>query len=278
MRFHNSMRLRQAITVAAIVAGHATIAGAQLATDEVPQELRDVGVEEHLDAKLPLAATFRNERGEEVELGSFFERDRPVLLTLNYYRCPMLCGLQLNGLVAGLEELAWTPGQEFEMVTISIDPLETPALAAEKKRNYIERYGRPSAASGWHFLTGRQAEIERVAETLGFSYARDPATGEYAHAAVVFVATPDGRVARYLYGVEYPPKSLRLALLEAADGKIGSPLDQLLLYCHRYDPDRRRYSPVAMNIMRVGGGATVLALGGALGLLWLREARRRNRN
>ncbi len=262
----------------AIVAGHVTVAGAQLATDEVPQELRDVGVEEHLDAKLPLGATFFDERGEEVELGSFFERGRPVLLTLNYYRCPMLCGLQLNGLVAGLEELAWTPGQEFEMVTISIDPLETPALAAEKKRNYIERYGRPSAAAGWHFLTGRQAEIERVAETLGFSYARDSETGEYAHAAVVFVATPDGRVARYLYGVEYPPKNLRLALLEAADGTIGSPWDQLLLFCHRYDPDRRRYAPVAMNIMRVGGGVTALALGGALGLLWLREARRRSRN
>lgn len=278
MRSRTLLRLRQAIVTVTVVAGHAALAGAQIASDEVPQELRDVGVEEHLDAKLPMGATFRDERGEEVELGSFFERDRPVLLTLNYYRCPMLCGLQLNGLVAGLEELAWTPGQEFEMVTISIDPLETPALAAEKKRNYIERYGRPSAAAGWHFLTGRDDQIRRVAETLGFSYARDSATGEYAHAAVVFVATPDGRVARYLYGVEYPPKSLRLALLEAADGKIGSPLDQLLLYCHRYDPDRRRYAPVAMNIMRVGGGVTVLALGGALGMLWLREARRRNGN
>lgn len=244
--------------------------------NQAPPELAGVGIEEHFDATLPMTAQFRSEDGSKVELGSFFDRERPLILTLNYFRCPMLCGLQLNGLVAGLEELDWTPGQEFELVTISINPLETPALAAEKKQNYLTRYGRPSAASGWHFLTGSEDQIQRVAQAVGFKYTYDKSTGEFAHAAAIFVITPDGRVARYLYGIEYPVKSLRLALLEAADGKIGSPLDQLILYCHRYDPDNRRYAPVAMNIMRVGGGATVLFLGGALGLLWLRDVRRKH--
>ncbi len=252
----------------------AGVVSAQL--NQAPPELADVGIEEHFDATLPITAQFRSEDGSKVELGSFFDGKRPVILTLNYFRCPMLCGLQLNGLVAGLEELAWTPGQEFELVTISINPLETPALAAEKKQNYLTRYGRPSAASGWHFLTGTEDQIQRVAQAVGFRYTYDKQTGEFAHAAAIFVLTPDGRVARYLYGIEYPAKSLRLSLLEAADGKIGSPLDQLILYCHRYDPANRRYAPVAMNIMRLGGGATVVFLGGALGLLWLRDVRRKH--
>lgn len=244
--------------------------------NQTPPELAGVGIDEHFDATVPLDATFRAEDGSKVELGSFFQRERPVILTLNYFRCPMLCGLQLNGLVAGLEQLDWTPGQEFELVTISINPLETPALAAEKKQNYLTRYGRPSAATGWHFLTGSEDQIRRVTEAVGFNYTYDKDTGEFAHAAALFVLTPDGRIARYLYGIEYPSKTLRLALLEAADGKIGSPIDQLILYCCQYDPSSRAYAPVAMNIMRVGGGFTVVFLGGALGLLWLRDVRRKH--
>jgi protein SCO1/2 len=210
-----------------------------------------------------------------VTLGEFFDGKRPVVLTLNYFRCPMLCGLQLNGIVDGMEQMDWTPGVEFEMVTISIDPLETPELAKAKKENYLKRYQRPAAAAGWHFLTGRQRDIERLAETLGFHYTYDAESNQYAHPAVIFMATPDGRVARYLYGIEYPPKSLRLGLMEASEGKIGSPLDQLIMYCYHYDPSSRRYAPIAMNIMRLGGGATVLGLGLSLGMLWLREHRRR---
>ena len=262
--------------VAALLVGAAGVASAQLAGQAVPA-LDKVGIEEHLDAALPLELEFLDEEGRTVKLGDYFDGARPVILTLNYYRCPMLCGLQLNGVVAGMEELDWTPGVEFEMVTVSIDPLETPELAKAKKDNYLRRYQRPAAARGWHFLTGRQVNIERLAETVGFGYTYDVVSGQYAHAAAIFVITPDGRVARYLYGIEYPPKNLKLALMEASQGEIGSPLDQLIMYCFHYDPASRRYAPVAMNIMRVGGGATALVLGATLGGWWLRESRRRRR-
>ena len=272
------MRVRnlEIVAVAALLVGAAGVASAQLAGQAVPA-LDKVGIEEHLDAILPLELDFLDEEGRTVKLGDYFDGVRPVILTLNYYRCPMLCGLQLNGVVAGMEELDWTPGVEFEMVTVSIDPLETPELAKAKKDNYLRRYQRPAAARGWHFLTGRQVNIERLAETVGFGYTYDAASGQYAHAAAIFVITPDGRVARYLYGIEYPPKSLKLALMEASKGEIGSALDQLIMYCYHYDPSSRRYAPVAMNIMRVGGGATALVLGVTLGTWWLRESRRRRR-
>ena len=250
------------------------VASAQL-VEQVPEALEEVGITEHLDAKLPMELEFRDEDGIPVTLGSYFDGERPVILTLNYYRCPMLCGLMLNGLVDGLDQMEWTPGQEFEIVTVSINPLETPALAKEKKQNYIKRYGRPSAMAGWHFLTGREPEIDRLAETVGFSFVYDPVEKQYAHAAAIFVCTPDGRVARYLYGIEYPPKRLKLGLLEASEGKIGTTLDQLILYCYHYDPSNRRYSPVAMNIMRVGGGVTASILAVTLGIFWFREWRRR---
>ena len=262
--------------LAVALAAACTPAWAQLADQAVPA-LAEVGVEEHVDARLPLDVEFLDEDGLTVRLSDYFDGVRPVILTLNYYRCPMLCGLQLNGVVTGLEQLDWTPGIEFEMVTVSIDPLETPELAKAKKDNYLRRYQRPAAARGWHFLTGRQDNIERLAETVGFGYTYDVESGQYAHAAAIFVITPDGRVARYLYGIEYPPKSLKLALMEASKGEIGSPLDQLIMYCYHYDPSSRRYAPVAMNIMRVGGGATALVLGVTLGTWWLRESRRRRR-
>ncbi|PWB70399.1 MAG: SCO family protein [Holophagae bacterium] len=272
MRFRNL----EIVAVAVLLVGAAGVASAQLAGQAVPA-LDKVGIEEHLDAALPLELEFLDEGGRTVKLGDYFDGARPVILTLNYYRCPMLCGLQLNGVVAGMEELDWTPGVEFEMVTVSIDPLETPELAKAKKDNYLRRYQRPAAARGWHFLTGRQVNIERLAETVGFGYTYDVVSGQYAHAAAIFVITPDGRVARYLYGIEYPAKSLKLALMEASQGEIGSPLDQLIMYCYHYDPASRSYAPIAMNIMRVGGGATVLVLGVTLGTWWLRESRRRRR-
>ena len=275
-----NMRLRRlqnifAVLVTVIFVG-AGGSHAQLA-EQVPEVLEEVGVTEHINAKLPLDLEFRDEEGNWVELGSFFDGERPVILTLNYYRCPMLCGLMLNGVVDGLAAMEWSPGIDFEIVTVSINPLETPELATAKKQNYLKRLERPSAGAGWHFLTGREREIKRLAETVGFSYTYDPTTQEYAHAASIFICTPDGRVARYLYGIEYPAKRLKLALLEASEGKIGTTLDQLILYCYHYDPTNRRYSPVAMNIMRLGGGATALILGISLGALWLREWRRKTR-
>jgi len=274
----NMMRLRRIYSIGAMVMVFlwtgSGIVRAQL-VEQVPEALEEVGITEHLDAKLPMDLEFRDEDGLSVTLGSFFDGERPVILTLNYYRCPMLCGLMLNGLVDGLEQMEWTPGQEFEIVTVSINPLETPALAKEKKQNYLKRYGRPSAVTGWHFLTGREPEIDRLAETVGFRFVYDPVEQQYAHAAAIFVCTPDGRVARYLYGIEYPSKRLKLGLLEASEGKIGSTLDQLIMYCYHYDPSSRRYSPVAMNIMRVGGGATASILVVALGMFWFREWRRK---
>jgi len=274
------MRMRRILALFPVVAWvfvAAVPAMAQLA-DQVPSQLEDVGIEEHLEAEIPMDLEFRDEYGAVVKLGDYFDGTKPVILTLNYYKCPMLCGLQLNGLLDGLMDLDWTPGQEFELVTVSINPLETPALATEKKQNYMKRYERPSAAKGWHFLTGREPEIRQLASTLGFGYFYDRETGEYAHAAAIFIATPDGRVARYLYGIEYPEKRLRLALLEASNGEIGTTIDQLILYCFHYDPSSRRYAPVAMNIMRLGGGATALVLGLSLGGYWLREARRRKKS
>jgi protein SCO1/2 len=272
------MRLRRVQNILAVFAAllwmGAGIAYAQLA-EQVPEVLEEVGVTEHPNAKLPMDLEFRNEDGNWVKLGSFFDGERPVILTLNYYRCPMLCGLMLNGVVDGLEDMAWTPSEEFEIVTISINPLETPELAKAKKQNYLKRLDRPAAAGGWHFMTGRELEIKRLAETVGFSYTYDPVSQEYAHAAAIFVCTPDGRVARYLYGIEYPAKRLKFALLEAAEGTIGTTLDQLILYCYHYDPTNRRYSPVAMNIMRLGGGATTLILGIFLGVFWIREWRKK---
>jgi protein SCO1/2 len=274
----NMMRLRRVYAIGAMVMvvlwTGSGVARAQL-VEQVPEALEEVGITEHLDAKLPMDLEFRDEDGLSVTLGSFFDGERPVILTLNYYRCPMLCGLMLNGLVDGLEQMEWTPGQEFEIVTVSINPLETPALAKEKKQNYLKRYGRPSAVTGWHFLTGREPEIDRLAETVGFRFVYDPVEQQYAHAAAIFVCTPDGRVARYLYGIEYPSKRLKLGLLEASEGKIGSTIDRLIMYCYHYDPSSRRYSPVAMNIMRVGGGATASILVVALGMFWFREWRRK---
>ena len=246
--------------------------------DAGPAALAEVGVEEHFDAQVPIDLEFRNSNGEKVRLSDYFDSEKPVILTLNYYRCPMLCGLQLNGFLNGLKDLQWTPGERFEIVTISIDPLETPELAKEKKANYLKQLAQDGAGKGWHFLTGGEPNIKAVAESVGFNYTYDEETAQYAHAAALMVLTPDGRVARYLYGIEYPKSDLRLALVEASEGKIGSPFDQLLLYCFHYDPTGRRYSPVAMNIMRVGGGATVLILGAGLGLLWIRDIKRRKKS
>jgi protein SCO1/2 len=244
---------------------------AQDRIEPVPKALERVGVEEKLDAPLPLDLVFRDESGRDVALGSYFRPGHPVVLTLNYYACPMLCTLELNSLAAGMKGLAWTAGDEFEVVTVSFDPRETPALARAKKDAYLRAVGRPSAEAGWHFLTGSKESIDALTKTVGFSAEYDKDTGQFGHAAVVMVATPDGRVARYLYGVEFPPETLKLALLEGSKGTIGSTWERFILYCYHYDPDRGRYAPAARSIMRAGGALTVLALGTWIGGYWLRR-------
>jgi protein SCO1/2 len=241
----------------------------------VPDDLEGVGITQNLDAQLPLEAKFTDENGRSVALQDYFRGDRPVLLTLVYYRCPMLCTLVLDGLVDALQEIDWVPGQEFEIVTVSIDPLETRELAYVKKRNYISSYGRAGAAAGWHFLTGQPGAIEELADTVGFRYKYLPERREYSHPAAVIVITPEGRVSRYLLGINHDPRTVRLSLVEASQGKIGSVVDQFLLYCYSYDSAAGQYTPVAWRLMRLAGVATALVLGATLLTYWLREARQR---
>jgi protein SCO1/2 len=242
--------------------------------EPLPKELEGVGIDERLGAVVPLDLEFTDEAGKRVRLGDYFGR-RPVILTLNYYECPMLCTLQLNGLIDGLGQLAWTPGDEFEIVTVSINPLETPTLARLKKQAYLAELGRPGAAGGWHFLVGSEKEIRALADAVGFHYRYNEQRREYVHAAGIMVTTPTGTLARYLYGVVYEPKSLRLAVLEAGEGKVGSAAEQLLLYCFHYDADAGRYVVAASNVMRAAGGLTALVLGVWLASAWVKGARRR---
>lgn len=243
--------------------------------DQTPPELQGVGVTEHLDEQIPLGLEFTDEEGRKIKLGDYFQGDRPVILTLNYYRCPMLCSLQLNGLIEGLKELEWSPGQDFEIVTVSIDPTETPSLAKAKKKTYMEEYGRPSAAAGWHFLTGSKKNINELASAVGFHFKWNPDRREWMHAAALSACTPEGHISRYLYGVMYEPKTLRLALLEASQGKIGSTIDQIILYCYHYDAKAGSYSLAAFNLMRAGGAMTAVIIGGILVALWRRELRKK---
>lgn len=255
-----SRRIYIAAALAALLAAPAVAVEAAPAPS-VPEALRDVGIEQRLGASVPLDLRLRNESGELVELGSYFG-SRPVVLALVYYECPMLCTLVLNGLVSSLKALAFDAGREFDVVAVSFDPEETPALAAAKKETYLHSYRRPNAAAGFHFLTGDAESIRRLAEAVGFRYRYDPASDEFAHAAGITVLTPSGVIARYFYGVEYAPRDLRLGLIEAAEEKIGSAVDQLMLYCFRYDPATGRYSAAVLNLVRLGGILTVMAFAG----------------
>jgi protein SCO1 len=237
-----------------------------------PGVLQQVGFDQHLGALLPLDAAFKDDTGKDVTLGDYFGK-KPVVLSLVYYRCPMLCTISLNGLEGALEVLSFVPGQEFEVVTVSFDPTEGPVLAAAKKKSYMTRYKRPGAAGGWHFLTGPPDSVQRLTSAAGFRYAWDQETKQFAHPAGVLVATPDGRIAKYLFGVEYSPKDLRLALVDAAGGKIGNAVDQVLLLCYQYDPKSGRYSASILSLVRLGGLVTVIALGAFM----LTAGRRRGR-
>lgn len=241
--------------------------------EPLPDELEGVGVTEHLDDKLPLELEFTNENGETVQLKNYFKGEKPAILTLVYYSCPMLCNLILEGLRGTLLEIPWTPGKEFEILTISIDPKETHKLAKLKKQNNIKAYGKPVAAKGWHFLTGKENNIKKLAETVGFKYRYDKEKQQYYHSAVVFIVTPDARLSRYLYGIPNDEDTLKLSLVEASKGKIGDTYDKVLLYCFKYSADEGRYTLAAMNIMRAGALLTLLILGITLGLFWIKEGK-----
>lgn len=242
---------------------------------QTPDELAGIGIDEHLNTPLPRDLEFVDQDGKKVKLGNYFQGHKPVILTLVYYSCPMLCGLVLNGQMAAMQELTWTPGQEYEVVTVSFDPSETPALARLKQQHYLKEFGRPSAVAGWHFLVGKQEQITALTRAVGFNYKWNDQQGQFAHAAVVMVATPQGKLSRYLYGVQFDPTTLRLSLVEASEGKIGSTVDKVLLYCFHYDPDRRGYALAAQNLMTAGGALMVLIVAAWLLPTWLKSARRR---
>lgn len=232
--------------------------------------LREIGFDQKLGEAIPLDAVFKDEAGRSVRLGDYFGK-RPVVLNLVYYDCPMLCTVSLNGLASALDVLSFLPGREFELVTISFDPKETPELAAAKKKGYLARYKRPGAETGWHFLTGDREPIGRITRAVGFRYTWDDETQQYAHPAGLLVLTPEGRISHYLFGIEYAPKDLRLALVDAGRGRIGNALDQVLLYCYQYNPHTGRYSASILNIVRLGGVLTVLVLGGFILAMLRRE-------
>lgn len=235
----------------------------------LPTELENVTFEQRLGEELPLDAVFRDEEGQEVALGSFFG-ERPVIMALVYYDCPMLCTMTMTGLTSGLKPLSFAPGEEFEVVVVSFDHRETPEMAAAAKKETLARYDREDAARGWHFLTGDEAPIRRLADAMGFSFQFQEESGEFSHAAGLVIATPEGKSARYLYGIDYAPKALRLALVEASENKIGSAVDQVLLFCYRYDPSTGQYSAAVLNLVRAGGVLTVLLL---LGFMFLTRRR-----
>jgi protein SCO1/2 len=235
-----------------------------------PPALRDVSFDQKLAQQVPLDVALRDEAGRTVKLGDYFGK-RPVVLSLVYYECPMLCTLTLNGLSSALSVLSFDVGKEFEVVTVSFEPKETPELAAAKKAAYLKRYKRPGAEAGWHFLTGDKAELDRLTKAVGFRYVWDERTRQWAHPSGIVTLTPQGRISHYLFGIEYAPKDLRLSLVEAAQGNIGTAVDQVLLYCYQYDPAMGRYGAAVMRLLRAASLLTLLALSGFVALMLRRE-------
>jgi protein SCO1/2 len=244
-----------------------------------PPYLQNVGIEQRLNAQVPPDLIFVDDTGRTVKLGDYFG-SKPLILNLVYYNCTMLCGEALAGLTGAMKMVKFDVGKEFEVVTVSFNPKETPEIAAAKKKDYLARYGRPGAAAGWHFLTGPPDSINALTKAVGFQYQYDEKNNQYAHATAIMVLTPQGRISRYFYGVDFPPKDLRMGLVEASQEKIGNPIDQVLLYCYHYDPATGKYGAVVANMLRLGGGLTILFLGALLLILFRldKSAQRRSWN
>lgn len=269
-------RVLGAIAVVFAALALASGAAAQLASDPMqsvgvrPDLLKQVGIDQKLNQSVPLNLTFRDEHGQTVRLGQYFGQ-RPVILTLVYYNCPMLCTQVLNGVESGLKELPLDIGKQFNVVTVSIDPSEGHVLAEVKQEMYTGMYGRPGATEGWHFLTGDEPQIKQLADAVGFRYAYDPETKQFAHASAIMILTPDGKISRYLYGIQFPSRDLRLGLVEASEGKIGSPVDAILLFCYHYDPHTGKYGLLISHVIQAGGAITLLVLGALVLVLFRGE-------
>lgn len=263
------------VCLAAAVAA-ATDARAQ--RQRVATESEDVGVEQKLNAQIPLDLEFTDSTGKRVKLADFFDGTRPVLLTMNYSDCPKLCHLQLTALVQGMSKMTWDIGDKFQVVTVSIDPSEPPEKARKTKDKYLMMYGRDAGGDGWHFLVGEERNIKQLADAVGFAYKWVEQSQQFSHAAPLMICTPDGRVARYLASFEnYDPQTLKYSLVEAADGKIGSLTDQFFLYCFHYDPESGSYSWAAFRVMQIGAVLTLVVVGGVLALFWRREVHKKRK-
>jgi protein SCO1/2 len=244
--------------------------------DKPPAILNNVGIAQHLNELLPLNLAFVDDAGRPVTLASYFGK-RPAILALVYYQCPMLCSEELTGLTGALQMVNFVPGKDFEVIVVSIDPTETPALAAAKKRTYLKKYGHPETANGWHFLTGTQPNIDALTRVVGFGYVKIPGPDgrltQFAHASSIQIVTPTGRLAQYYMGVEYSPKDLRLGLNEASANKIGSPVDNIMTYCYHYDPQTNKHSLIVARVVQLGGLLTVVMLGGFMLVMFRRDAK-----
>jgi protein SCO1/2 len=245
-----------------------------LESDRVPPELQGIEVQEHLGGQLPLDAQFRDADGNAVTLGKYFDHKRPVLLVFAYHSCPMLCSLVLDSVAAALKDVPWTVGKEFDVVSISFDPHDTPQTASAKRAQLVEKYGR-SGTEGWNFLVGDDRNIRQATGAVGFQYRWDERQKMYAHPAAIYLLTPDGKIARYLYSISFDPEDIRYGLLEASQGRSITTTERFLIWCYHYDPQGGRYTLAAMNIMRLGGAVTVALIGGLLAFLWRREKRKK---
>jgi protein SCO1 len=259
--------------------GEKTITATNATTGQpIPKELEGVGITQNLDAQIPLDLEFLDSTGKPVTLGQLINGKLPTIITMNYSDCPMLCSLQLNGLIDAIKSMTWQLGRDYQIITVSIDPLESPERAQLTKQKYLEAYGRMGSANGWLFLTSRKAEqIKKLADCIGFGYKYLPEKKQYIHPALLTICTPEGRVSKYFSGIKYNPRDLRLALFEAGEGKVGSAVDQVLMYCFHYDPESGTYSWAAMRFMRIGGVLTLIFLGAMLAIFWMRE-RRKSKN
>jgi len=256
--------------IVSLVSSPALYASANASTPRLPGELSGIAFDQKLDAAVPLDVTFRDENGASVRLGKYFH-GKPVILATVYYRCPMLCSQILSGIVRGLRPLSLEPGRDFEIVAVSINPAETPHDAAEKQEQYSRSYSKRAGPAGWNFLVGPEPSIKAVTEAIGFHYRYDPPTKMYFHASGITVLTPEGRVSRYLYGVDYEPKDLKLSLIEASHERIGSPVDQVLLFCYHYDPKTGKYGAVVVNLLKICSGLLLVVLAISLTWLWRRD-------
>jgi protein SCO1/2 len=263
-------------TLSAQVASYGDKQAGENQGDQLPQVLQRVGVTQKLNQQIPLDAQFVDETGKTVRLGDYFGK-HPAILTLVYYNCPMLCSEEMDGLTSALEMVKLTPGKDFDVIVISIDPSETPEMAAKKKAFYLKRYGRPETAAGWHYLTGQRPAIDQVTDAVGFGYVRVPGPDgkltQFAHASSIEVVTTDGKLAQYYLGVEYSPKDILLGLIEASDNKIGSPVANILTYCYHYDPQANKHSLVIARVVQLGGMVTMAGLGGFMFLMFRKDVK-----